>query len=90
MLKRQEKEANDEAKALRKESAQGTENLIYQIGAARASSTNTVNIFSTLVSSASPLRVFSASESSYPDSTIYVDQDDSQIHDIEDIYNHIC
>nr|GEW22709.1 ribonuclease H-like domain-containing protein [Tanacetum cinerariifolium] len=61
-LRQKEKEANDEAKALRKESAQ--------------------------VSTASPLRVFSAAESSYPDSTIYVDQDDSKIHALEDIYEH--
>nr|GEX30870.1 putative ribonuclease H-like domain-containing protein [Tanacetum cinerariifolium] len=61
-LKRQEKEANDEAEALRKEFAQ--------------------------VSTASPSRVFSASESSYPDSTIYADQDDLQIPALEDIYDH--
>nr|GEW10007.1 copia protein [Tanacetum cinerariifolium] len=61
----------------------------HSAGAARASSTNTVNIVSTPVSTASPLRVFSASESSYPDSTIYVDQDDSQIPSLEDIYDHL-
>nr|GEZ66951.1 hypothetical protein [Tanacetum cinerariifolium] len=61
-IKRQEKEANDEAKALRKESAQ--------------------------VSTASPSRIFSAGESSYPDSTIYVDQDDLQILALKDIYDH--
>ncbi|GJV10828.1 uncharacterized mitochondrial protein-like protein [Tanacetum coccineum] len=44
-LKRQEKEANKEAEALRKEFAQETENLIIQEGAAKASSTN---IFSTV------------------------------------------
>ncbi|GJX36485.1 hypothetical protein Tco_0248042 [Tanacetum coccineum] len=44
-LKRQEKEANEEAKALRKEFAQETENLVIQAGAAKASSTN---IFSTV------------------------------------------
>ncbi|GKA29593.1 hypothetical protein Tco_0715838 [Tanacetum coccineum] len=44
-LKRQEKEANEEAEALRKEFAQETENLVFQEGAARASSTN---IFSTV------------------------------------------
>nr|GEV08443.1 hypothetical protein [Tanacetum cinerariifolium] len=57
-------------------------------GAARASSTNTINIVSTPVSTASPLRVFIAGESSYPDSTIYADQDDSQIPALEDIYDH--
>ncbi|GJU14658.1 hypothetical protein Tco_1142624 [Tanacetum coccineum] len=36
-LKRQEKEANEEAEALRKEFAQETENLVIQEGAAKAS-----------------------------------------------------
>ncbi|GJV64617.1 putative ribonuclease H-like domain-containing protein [Tanacetum coccineum] len=44
-LKRQEKRANEEAEALRKEYAQETENLVIQAGAAKASSTN---IFSTV------------------------------------------
>ncbi|GJV91386.1 putative ribonuclease H-like domain-containing protein [Tanacetum coccineum] len=44
-LKRQEKDANKAAEALRKEFAQETENLIIQEGAAKASSTN---IFSTV------------------------------------------
>ncbi|GJU05994.1 putative ribonuclease H-like domain-containing protein [Tanacetum coccineum] len=44
-LKRQEKETNEEAEALRKEFAQETENMIIQAGAAKASSTN---IFSTV------------------------------------------
>ncbi|GKA96205.1 putative ribonuclease H-like domain-containing protein [Tanacetum coccineum] len=44
-LKRQEKEANEEAEALRKEFAQETENLVIQEGAAKTSSTN---IFSTV------------------------------------------
>ncbi|GJW94519.1 hypothetical protein Tco_0174191 [Tanacetum coccineum] len=39
-LKRQEKEANEEAEALRKEYAQETENLVIQAEAAKASSTN--------------------------------------------------
>ncbi|GKA10630.1 ribonuclease H-like domain-containing protein [Tanacetum coccineum] len=82
-LKQQEKEANDEAEALRKEFAQGTEDLLHQTGAARASSTNTVNAVSTPVSTASPSRVFSASES-----TKYANQDDSQIPALEDIYDH--
>ncbi|GKB85488.1 retrovirus-related pol polyprotein from transposon TNT 1-94 [Tanacetum coccineum] len=38
-LKRQEKDANDAAEALRKEFAQETENLLIQAGAAKASST---------------------------------------------------
>ncbi|GJR87790.1 ribonuclease H-like domain-containing protein [Tanacetum coccineum] len=39
-LKRQEKDANDAAKALKKEFAQKTKNLLLQVGAAKASSTN--------------------------------------------------
>ncbi|GJU86104.1 putative ribonuclease H-like domain-containing protein, partial [Tanacetum coccineum] len=41
-LKRQEKEANDAAEALRKEFAQNTEDLLLQAGTARATSTNTI------------------------------------------------
>ncbi|GJT00387.1 ribonuclease H-like domain-containing protein [Tanacetum coccineum] len=52
--------------------------LLLQAGAARATSTNTVNTVSTPVSTASPSRVFSAGGPSYPDLTNN-DQDDSQI-----------
>ncbi|GJS48317.1 ribonuclease H-like domain-containing protein [Tanacetum coccineum] len=79
-LKRQEKEANAAAKAFRKEFAQCTKDLLLQAGAARATSTNTVNIISTPVSTASPSRVFSAGRPSY------YDQDDSQIPALMDIY----
>ncbi|GJR09924.1 hypothetical protein Tco_0792576 [Tanacetum coccineum] len=44
MIKRQEKDANDEAEALRKEFAQETENLLIQAGAAKASSTNIMSV----------------------------------------------
>ncbi|GKB51220.1 putative ribonuclease H-like domain-containing protein [Tanacetum coccineum] len=47
-LKSQEKEANNAAEALRKEFAQDTKDLLLQVGAARASSTNTVNTASKL------------------------------------------
>ncbi|GJR67980.1 ribonuclease H-like domain-containing protein [Tanacetum coccineum] len=53
-LKRKEKEVNDAAKVLRKEFAQSTEDLLLQAGAARATSTNTVNIVSTPLSTANP------------------------------------
>ncbi|GKE67169.1 hypothetical protein Tco_1521330 [Tanacetum coccineum] len=49
-LKRQEKEANDAAEVLRKKFAQNTEDLLLQAGAARATSTNTVNTVSTPLS----------------------------------------
>ncbi|GKF34860.1 hypothetical protein Tco_0108060, partial [Tanacetum coccineum] len=87
-LKRQEKEANDESEALGKECAQGTEDLLCQTRAARVSSTKTVNAVSTPISIASPSRVFSAGESSYPVSTNYADQDDLQIPTLEDIYDN--
>ncbi|GJU07979.1 ribonuclease H-like domain-containing protein [Tanacetum coccineum] len=83
-LKRQEKEANDAAEAFRKEFAQCTEDLLLQAGAARATSTNTVNTVSTPISTASPSRVFSAGG---PDLTNN-DQDDSQIPALEDIYDN--
>ncbi|GJU97402.1 putative ribonuclease H-like domain-containing protein, partial [Tanacetum coccineum] len=56
-LKRQEKEADDAAKTLRKEFGQGTEDLLLQTGATRASSTNYASI---PVHTTSPSRVFSA------------------------------
>ncbi|GJT30466.1 putative ribonuclease H-like domain-containing protein [Tanacetum coccineum] len=83
-LKRQEKEANDAAEALRKEFAQDTEDLLLQAGAARATSTNTVNTASTPVSTDSPLNVFSTGG---PALNI-TDQDDSQIPALEDIYDN--
>ncbi|GKB81468.1 putative ribonuclease H-like domain-containing protein, partial [Tanacetum coccineum] len=42
-LIRQEKEANDAAKAFRKQFTQGTKDLLFQVGAAKATSTNTAN-----------------------------------------------
>ncbi|GJV11888.1 putative ribonuclease H-like domain-containing protein [Tanacetum coccineum] len=76
-LKSQEKEANDAAEALRKEFAQDTADLLLQAGAARASSTNTVN-----VSTASP-----SGGLSYTDLT-NSDQDDSQIPALEDSFDN--
>ncbi|GJQ91876.1 hypothetical protein Tco_0003015 [Tanacetum coccineum] len=83
-LKRQEKEANDAAEALRKEFAQSTEDLLLQAGAARATSTNTVNTVSTLVSTDSPSNAFSTGG---PDLN-NTDQDDSQIPALEDMYDN--
>ncbi|GJU33788.1 ribonuclease H-like domain-containing protein [Tanacetum coccineum] len=72
-LKRQEKDANDAAEALRKEFAQQTEDLLLQAGAAKPSSTNIVNTASTPVSTAS-------TDSDLPNP----DQDDSEIPALED------
>ncbi|GJT35987.1 putative ribonuclease H-like domain-containing protein, partial [Tanacetum coccineum] len=94
-LKRQEKEANEEAEALRKEFAQETKNLVIQEGAAKASSTNIFSTVSTLakasstnlvntvsipVSAASPHEGLSLSDPTNPE------QDDSEIPPLEDIY----
>ncbi|GJW79059.1 hypothetical protein Tco_0140741 [Tanacetum coccineum] len=81
-LKRQEKEANNAAKALRKDFAQDAEDLLLQAGAARATSTNTVNTASIPVSTVSP-----SDGLSYTDLT-NTDQDDSQIPALEDIYDN--
>ncbi|GKF21901.1 putative ribonuclease H-like domain-containing protein, partial [Tanacetum coccineum] len=62
--------------------AQEDEYLLLQAGAARATSTNIVNIVRTPVSTAS----FSGGPS-YPDLTNYANQDDSQIPALEDIYD---
>ncbi|GJS47598.1 putative ribonuclease H-like domain-containing protein [Tanacetum coccineum] len=84
-LKRQEKEANDATEALRKEFAQDTKDLLLQAGAARATSTNTVNTASTPVSTDSPSNAFSTCR---PDLT-NIDQDDFQIPTLKDIYNNL-
>ncbi|GJW43452.1 putative ribonuclease H-like domain-containing protein [Tanacetum coccineum] len=96
-LKRQEKEANEEAEALRKEFEQETENLVLKEGAARASSTNIfstvstpakasstnlVNTVSTPFSTASPHEGLTLSDPTNPE------QDDSEIPPLEDIYQH--
>ncbi|GJU26317.1 hypothetical protein Tco_1164938 [Tanacetum coccineum] len=96
-LQRQEKEANEEAEALRKKFAQETENLIIQAGAAKpsstnifstistpakASSTNLVNTVSSSVSTASPHEGLSLSDPTNPE------EDDSEIPPLEDIYQN--
>ncbi|GJS36591.1 putative ribonuclease H-like domain-containing protein [Tanacetum coccineum] len=82
-LKRQEKDANDAAKALRKEFAQETENLLLQAGTAKVSSTDIVNTISTPVSTASPYDGLSFSDPTNPD------QDESEIPALEDIYKNL-
>ncbi|GJT76177.1 putative ribonuclease H-like domain-containing protein [Tanacetum coccineum] len=78
-LKRHEQDANDAVEALRKEFAKDTKDLLLQAGAAKASSTNTVNTASTPVSTASPYGGLSF---------IDTDQDDSEIPALEDMYDH--
>ncbi|GKF74525.1 hypothetical protein Tco_0220857, partial [Tanacetum coccineum] len=74
--------AEDAAEALRKEFAQETKNLLIQVGAAKASSTNIVNTISTPVSTASPYNGLSLSDPTNPE------QDDSEIPALEDIYQN--
>ncbi|GJS14455.1 putative ribonuclease H-like domain-containing protein [Tanacetum coccineum] len=96
-LKRQEKEANEEAEALRKKFEQETENLVIQEGAAKpsstnifstvstpakASSTNFVNTVSIPVSTASPHEGLSLADPTNPK------EDDSEIPPLEDIYQN--
>ncbi|GJS77553.1 putative ribonuclease H-like domain-containing protein [Tanacetum coccineum] len=96
-LKRQEKDANNAAEALRKEFSQEIENLLIQAGAAKASgtnivntvstpakasSTNIVNTVSTPVSTASPYDGLFFSNPTNPE------QDDSEIPPLEDIYQN--
>ncbi|GKE85769.1 ribonuclease H-like domain-containing protein, partial [Tanacetum coccineum] len=83
-LKRQEKEANDAAEAFRKELAQSTEDLLLQVEAVRATSTNIVNTVSTPISIASPSNVFSTGGPDLNNNN----QDDSQIPALEDIYDN--
>ncbi|GKG23317.1 hypothetical protein Tco_0391353, partial [Tanacetum coccineum] len=78
-LKRQEKEANKEAEALRKEFAQATESLVIQAGAAKARSTNIFSTVSTPVCTASPHEGLSLSDPTN------LEQDDSEIPPLEDI-----
>nr|GEY29498.1 retrovirus-related Pol polyprotein from transposon TNT 1-94 [Tanacetum cinerariifolium] len=88
-LMSQEKEASDATDSLSKEFEQ---RCMDQRGAAKAGSTNSFKSVSNPVNAASTLGTFSASEplSPHPDAFIpddtllHVDQDDSQIPDLED------
>ncbi|GJX54418.1 putative ribonuclease H-like domain-containing protein [Tanacetum coccineum] len=96
-LKRQEKEANEEAEVLRKEFAQETENLVIQAGAAKASSTNIFSTVSTpakasstnLVNTVSiPVSTASLNEGLTLTDPINPAQNDSEIPPLEDIYQN--
>ncbi|GJZ97537.1 putative ribonuclease H-like domain-containing protein [Tanacetum coccineum] len=94
-LQRQEKEANEEAEALRKNLEQETENLVTQAGAAKSSSTN---IFSTVSTKAKasgtnfvntvsiPVSTASANEGLSLSDTTNSQEDDSEIPPLEDIH----
>ncbi|GJU35825.1 putative ribonuclease H-like domain-containing protein [Tanacetum coccineum] len=94
-LQRQEKEANEEAEALRKNLEQETENLVTQAGAAKSSGTN---IFSTVSPTAKasgtnfvntvsiPVSAASANERLSLSETTNSQEDDSEIPPLEDIH----
>ncbi|GJY78435.1 putative ribonuclease H-like domain-containing protein [Tanacetum coccineum] len=94
-LQRQEKEANEEAEALRKDFAQETENLVTQAEAAKTSGTN---IFSTVSTTAkasgtnfvntvsTPVNTASANEGLSISDTTNFQEDDSEIPPLEDIH----
>ncbi|GJX09060.1 putative ribonuclease H-like domain-containing protein [Tanacetum coccineum] len=94
-LQRQEKEANEEAEALKKNLEQETENLVTQAGAAKSSSTN---IFSTVSTTAKasgtnfvntvsiPVSTASANEGLSLSDTTNTQEDDSEIPPLEDIH----
>ncbi|GJZ50463.1 putative ribonuclease H-like domain-containing protein [Tanacetum coccineum] len=75
-LKKQEKEAYEEAEALRKK----FETLVIKEGAAKPSSTNLVNTVSLPVSTASPHEGLSLADPTHSE------EDDSEIPPLEDIY----
>nr|GEW34280.1 reverse transcriptase [Tanacetum cinerariifolium] len=88
-LMSQEKEASNAANALRKEFKQG---YMDQKGATKAGSTNSFNIVSNPINATSTSRTFSAGGPSFPhldafiiaNTLLYVDQNDSQIPNLED------
>ncbi|GJV63554.1 putative ribonuclease H-like domain-containing protein [Tanacetum coccineum] len=87
-LQRQEKEANEEAEALRKNLEQETENLVTQAEAAKSSSTN---IFSTVSTTAKASGTNLVNTVSIPVSTASTkstnsQEDDSEIPPLEDIH----
>ncbi|GJT65543.1 putative ribonuclease H-like domain-containing protein [Tanacetum coccineum] len=94
-LQRQEKEANEEAEALRKNLEQETENLVTQARAAKSSSTNIFSTVSTttkasgtnLVNTVSiPVSTANPNEGLYLCDTTNSQEDDSEIPQLEDIH----
>ncbi|GKA32843.1 putative ribonuclease H-like domain-containing protein, partial [Tanacetum coccineum] len=94
-LQRQEKEANEEAEALRKNLEQETENLVTQARAAKSSSTNIFSTVSTtakasgtnLVNTVSmPVSTASPNEGLSLSDTTNSQEDDSEIPPLEDIH----
>nr|GEX37383.1 hypothetical protein [Tanacetum cinerariifolium] len=78
-LKREEKEANDAAKSLRKEATHDIQNTSTR-------STNLINTASTPLSIVGPSRAFNDGELSYLDPSKYALLDDSSMPHLKDIY----
>ncbi|GJV11552.1 hypothetical protein Tco_1353093 [Tanacetum coccineum] len=94
-LQRQEKEASEEAEALKKNLEQETENLVTQASAAKSSSTNIFSTVSTtakasgtnLVNTVSiPVSTASPNEGLYISDTTNSQKDNSEIPPLEDIH----
>ncbi|GJX60034.1 putative ribonuclease H-like domain-containing protein [Tanacetum coccineum] len=94
-LQRQEKEANEEAEALRKNLEQETENMVTQAGAAKSSSTNIFSTVSTtakasgtnLVNTVSiPVSTASTNKGLSLSDTTNSQEDDFEIPPLEDIH----
>ncbi|GJX79161.1 putative ribonuclease H-like domain-containing protein [Tanacetum coccineum] len=94
-LQRQEKEANEEAEALRKNLAQETENLVTQAEAAKSSSTNIISTVSTTAKASGtnfvntvsiPVGTASANEGLSLSNTTNSQEDDYEIPPLEDIH----
>ncbi|GKF18913.1 hypothetical protein Tco_0063831, partial [Tanacetum coccineum] len=87
-LQWQEKEANEEAEALRKNLEQDTENLVTQAGAAKSSSTNIFSTVSTTAkaSGTNPVSTVSSKEGLSLSDTTNSQEDDFEIPPLEDIH----
>ncbi|GJW45461.1 putative ribonuclease H-like domain-containing protein [Tanacetum coccineum] len=94
-LQRQEKEANEEAEALRKNLEQETENLVTQAEAAKSSGTNIISTVSTTAKASGtnfvntvsiPVGTANANEGLSISNTTNSQQDDNEIPPLEDIH----
>ncbi|GJT63530.1 putative ribonuclease H-like domain-containing protein [Tanacetum coccineum] len=94
-LQRQEKEANEEAEALKKDFAQETENAVTQAEAAKTSSTNIISTVSTTAKASGtnfvntvsiPVGTASANEGLSLSNTTNSQEDDYEIPPLEDIH----
>ncbi|GJV11221.1 putative ribonuclease H-like domain-containing protein [Tanacetum coccineum] len=85
-LQRQEKEANEEAEALRKNLEEETKNLVTQGGATKSSSTNIFSTVSTTSKASSTNFVNTSGTNFVSTDTTNSQEDDSEIPPLEDIH----